>query len=232
MSEAPIPICVVPWNSAKWTDRFLLDVRARTKMPYKILISDNSDKPDLREGDDIEYWWNGGNIGFARAINRALHNAKSDIVVVANEDINLPPEWLTMMVEAYKASEFAILAPLMNARPQEPGKKYPENVGLREAIFAPISALWVTSKSRLLDKYGYWDEQFPGVGCADMYHCWRVWQGGGTVGICTDLYVHHHGGGITAENMSKSDYTDQMNGVKKVLREIYGPEFSDRKPGA
>ncbi len=223
-----IPICVVPWNSARWTDAFVEQVRRYTTVPYRLYVSDNSASPRPIDGNDVDYWWNGRNLGYAKAINIALRKAPGDVVIVANLDIEFPRGWLATLLRAYESTDFAIIAPLMNSRPQWPHKF--KGGPVVETVWAPNLALWITSKSRLLDRHGYWDDSFEGIGCADIYHCWRVWQGGGRVGICTDLLIYHHGHEIMRANMNEKEHGRQIEAAKARLRGIYGPGFSDRKP--
>lgn len=226
-----VAICSVPWNCVPVTDKFVNMLRSATDYPYHLYLSDNSDKQHKIPGDDVTCVWNGGNVGFAKAINRVLKMAESDVIVVCNLDIRLPKGWLGKMLESYLATDYAILAPLMNSRHQLPWK-WQGHTGTAEMLHAPIGALWMLSKSRLLDKTGYWDESFETVGSADLYHCWRAWQAGGRVGICTNVYVHHDAHGVTERNISHEEHSEIIQDVRTRLKEIYGPEFGGSKRSA
>lgn len=225
-------ICIVPWNSEKWTEHFRHELRLHTLYPYTLIVSDNSDEPHAIPSAPgvLEYLWNGGNIGFARATNRAIRLAPSDLVVITNCDINLQEGWLRKLVKAYMETDFAIIAPTTNSRMQHLKDFGGKPRGTVETIWAPVCSLWMTSKSRLFNKTGYWDESFEGVSCGDFTHCWRAWKAGGRVGICTDVYIHHHAHKVVEGNISHEEYQRQIDAVKVRLKQIYGPEFSDRKP--
>ncbi len=227
MSE-PIAICIVPWNSLRWTRSFVRQVRYYTTVPYRLYVSDNSDSPDPIAGEDVDYWWNGGNLGFAKAMNRALHICPEDVVVVANCDLKLPQGWLTSLVEAYQSTDFGIIGPRMNVRVQSKG--IPVDAGVIEVDECPTSALWITSKSRLYNRIGTYDEDLFPIGCADIYMPYLLWKAGGRVGIQTDVFVYHHCCGVAGANIEQDEYKALVRDARKKLRAKYGPEIDEGKP--
>ena len=230
MSE-PVAICLVPWNSDTWTEHILDQFAAYTAYPsWRVYISDNSDEPHLKQGNRIDYWWNGGNLGFARAMNRALRICPEDIIVVANCDLDLPQAWLSNLVDAYLSTDFGIIGPRMNVRCQSKG--IPVNEGVIEVDECPTSALWITSKSRLYDRVGYYDESLFPIGCADIYMPYLLWKAGGRVGIQTDVFVWHDCCGVAKQNVEPAEYKSMVRDARAKLRAKYGSEIDGGKPSA
>ena len=227
----PVAICLVPWNSDHWTEHVLAQIAEHTQYPeWRVYISDNSDEPYPKRGPRVDYWWNAANLGFAKAMNRALHICPEDIVIVANCDLNLPDGWLTSLVEAYQSTDFGIIGPRMNVRVQTVG--LPVNGGVVEVDECPTSALWITSKSRLYDRVGYYDEELFPIGCADIYMPYLLWKAGGRVGIQTDVLVWHYCCGVAGANVERDAYKDLVREARKKLRAKYGPEIDGGKPSA
>ncbi len=228
----PVAICLVPWNSDTWTEHILKQIAERTSYPaWRVYISDNSDEPFPKIGPRIEYWWNAENLGYCKALNRALRRCREDIIVIANCDIDLPDGWLTSLVEAYQSTDFGIIGPRMNVRVQSKG--IPVDQGAIEVDEAPTLALWITSKSRLWDRIGGGcpEHDWP-LTCGDIEIPYLLWKTGGRVGIQTDLFVYHHCCSVAHENMTPLEYKLMIRLARKQLRMEYGPEVDEGRPNA
>ncbi len=224
-----VDICVVPWNSPKWLNHFLGQARAKTSMPYRMLISDNSDKPEPQDGDTVENWWHGSNIGCSRAMNRAIHRSNAEYIVIANLDIDLPKYWLSALVSSLINTRFSVIVPMVNGNTPAQTTK---GKGVVECYSTPCFALWLTSKRRLFNLVGYFDERFTVIGCGDIYFSWRMWKNGLAIGVDKEVAIHHHMSKVVEESAGgKAAYDDKIPKVRELIDELYGEKVSHIKPG-
>lgn len=226
MTKTPVAICVIPWDSSKWTRRFIDNIRRNTAHPYKIYISDNSEAPDVQTGSELIYWWNGENVGFSRALNRCLKISSEQYLVICNTDIDLPRGWLTTLRLGYDQDEFDVIAPAMNDGPpiqRKPGR------GIVATNDAPTFAMWFLRRS-IIDIVGYPREDVDGVHCTDLEMAWRIWQAGGAFGIDREVYVVHHKSSITSTHIERDEYKKRVKASMAKLKKWYGPEFGGRRP--
>ena len=137
--------------------------------------------------------------------------------------------WLSNLVYALERSGHSVIVPSMNGN--TPAQAMPGN-GVVECCSTPCLAMWVTSKERLFDRVGYFDERFTKLSCDDIALCWKLWKSGMTVGVHKDVRFVHHTTKVAEESEGDiSAYNTKIPRVRAILNEIYGEKVSHIKPG-
>jgi len=95
---------VIPnWNRADLLRRVLECLRRQTLPPSPIIVVDNGSTDNsgtvAREAG-AELVSLPGNAGFAAAVNQGVSRATADWVAIINNDVELPPKWLSTLVGA------------------------------------------------------------------------------------------------------------------------------------
>src|SRR5207248_9025102 len=63
--------------------------------------------------------FNRRNVGFAAAINQALVEAAGDVFVVLNDDVIVPPGWLTLLMRHLQDPELGLVSAVTNRSADE-----------------------------------------------------------------------------------------------------------------
>ncbi len=105
---------VIPnWNGGARLMRVLRDLGAQTMRPSRVIVVDNGstdESSDAAEAAGAEVIRFGSNRGFAPAVNEGLRRARTPLVAILNNDIELPANWLGQMEDGlrrYKDASFA-----------------------------------------------------------------------------------------------------------------------------
>ncbi|MEO8025079.1 MAG: glycosyltransferase family 2 protein [Bryobacteraceae bacterium] len=175
---------VIPtWNRRELLASLLADLRAQNAPAERIIVVDNGSTDGSAEdaqagGAEVIRWEE--NRGFAPAVNAGIRAASTQWVLILNNDIRLPPNWLqTVREAAERHPEADFLAPKLveernhrridgsfdavarsgfawrcgNGRADGPVW----NEG-RQIRFAPLTAVLV--RRELFDRIGFLDERF------------------------------------------------------------------------
>ncbi len=175
---------IIPtWNRRDLLEAVLADLAAQTPPIEKIIVIDNGSTDGSSElararGAHVIRWHE--NRGFARAVNAGMQAATTPWILILNNDVQLPPDWLAAMLETaakHPESQFFVskLAQAGNAveldgafdalsrsgfawrcgagRPDGPIWSVPQAIQ-----FAPLTAALV--RRDLFEKIGPLNEQF------------------------------------------------------------------------
>lgn len=109
-----LPVYIIDEELLEITKKFFEHLELNTlREDYQLIIVDNGSNFGselLKEKADI-YIRKDYPMGYARAVNCAVSLADHDILVVANNDIFVTPEWLPQMLEDYENFGPGILSP-------------------------------------------------------------------------------------------------------------------------
>lgn len=79
---------------------------------YELIVVENgSFTPQLAEKANF-YVYKDHPIGYAKAVNIGLSLAEGDYIVIMNNDLQVPKDWLPRMIEEYESTKGGILAPV------------------------------------------------------------------------------------------------------------------------
>ncbi len=99
---------VIPtWNRADLVRSVLGNLRLQTRAPEEVLVVDNGSTDETRTvvqelgAECISF---DRNRGFAAAVNEGIRRAKTDWVLILNNDVVLEPEWLAVLLRAAESN--------------------------------------------------------------------------------------------------------------------------------
>jgi hypothetical protein len=111
--RSDVTVVIPNWNGGPRLVRTLTDLGAQTEVPKRVIVVDNGsgdDSPDAAEdaGAEVVRW--AANCGFAAAVNEGIRRAKTPLVAVVNNDVELRPDWLDKLADGlsrYRDASFA-----------------------------------------------------------------------------------------------------------------------------
>ncbi|HEX4164062.1 MAG TPA: glycosyltransferase family 2 protein [Bryobacteraceae bacterium] len=100
---------VIPtWNRADLVESVLANLSQQTHPPDKILVVDNGSTDGTRSvvaQAGAEFIGLPTNQGFASAVNEGIRRSETDWILILNNDVVLPPNWLELLLAAARATE-------------------------------------------------------------------------------------------------------------------------------
>ncbi len=119
----PVSAVIPNWNGAARLTRVLACLQAQTHPLAEIFVIDNGSNDDSisrasQAGARVIPL--GINRGFAYAVNRGIEAASGDWIAILNNDVELPPEWLSgLITEAESRSAWFAVGKLLDARSRD-----------------------------------------------------------------------------------------------------------------
>jgi len=197
---------VVNWNGARDLERELPSLVGQSHEPLEVLVVDNGSTDDseavVRRFPAVRWTPLGKNAGFAGALNRGVESARGEWVLLLNNDMRFPPDFVRRLAEEAVKDEavFAVDAlqydwegrkivhaatflgkpngqPVISCEESVPG------VFIRQEIRSASTPVMMASGANLLARktmfrdLGGLDGRYP-IGHEDMDICWRAWMHG------------------------------------------------------
>lgn len=118
MSEASVRVGIVSWNTAGLLDRCLAALPAALDgLEAEVVVVDNASGDDsverARAHRGVRVEVNDDNLGYARAMNRALRSTTAPTLIALNPDTVPPPGSLRRLVETSRATGAGVVVPLL-----------------------------------------------------------------------------------------------------------------------
>lgn len=216
-----VTIIIPNYNGIKFMKDCIESLRTQTYKNFEILVVDNGSKDEsvdyLRDLESYESNLNikviylDENLGFAGGVNVGLAACDSKYVILLNNDTEVFPDYVEMLVNAIEKSEkiFAINPLMINAHDKELvddagdgysllGWGYQIGVGekvadftKRRAVFSACAGASIYRKS-ILDEIGYFDEMHFAY-LEDMDLSFRARLRGYIIGFEPKAKVYHLG---------------------------------------
>ena len=151
------------------------------------------------------------NLGFAGGVNRGLHEARGDLVMVLNNDTLAAPHMVARLCAALESDpRIGLVAPVSNhvkgaARIDigQIGVDREARIEIETALegessarlqdVETLSGLCLLFRRSLLDQVGEFDERFAIGGYEDDDFCLRARSRGHRLVVVRDAFLHHHG---------------------------------------
>jgi len=237
-----VSIVIVSWNALPLLQQCLPSVVATDYPDLEIVLADNASTdgsaawveatfPSVKVVRHPENWL------FCRGNNEAIPHTTGDYVCLLNNDVEVPPDWLTPLVETMEAeSDVAAVQPKLLQFDDRTRFEYAGASGgfldryaypfTRGRIFDTLErdegqyddardVFWATGAALLLrraalDEVGLLDERFV-MHMEEIDLCWRLWRAGWRVCVEPRSSVYHIGGGSLPQGNPRKTYYNFRN---------------------
>lgn len=204
-------IIIVNYNSKRFLEACLNNLRTNTNPPFEIIIVDNHSEDDslsflqgIRE-PGIRTIYNESNAGFAKACNQGINLARGNILVTMNPDVLTPKGWLSRMIwHLHNNPNTLAFGPKgigIGGRQAAVPICYSSKLEAADRKFATIyshqsepvkyliGCLFLFDR-RLIRKIGYFDEDLP-LGADDFDISLRIRKAGYQLRVAWDILIKH-----------------------------------------
>lgn len=113
-AETPVSVIIPTWNRRALLERLLMQLAAQSHPILEVIVVDNGSTDGsaaLAEQEQCRVIRFDTNQGFARAVNAGVREAAAEWVVILNNDVGIPSDWLQRMMAGLAetpGSSFAI----------------------------------------------------------------------------------------------------------------------------
>lgn len=180
------------------------------------------------------------NLGFPKSINEGLRMANSKYILIANNDIVLPPNTLTRLLNTLESDrDFGMVGPVANSvsglqmvhdaaySNLDEMRSYAERrfatMSKAQRVFPRIAFLCTLIKREVIEKIGLLDERFTPGNFEDDDYCLRVQLAGYKTVIDDSVFVHHFGS-VNFKKDGNSAYMQLIETNKKKFVEKWGAD--------
>jgi len=129
--------------------RCISSLRRTTKIPFELIIVENSPDPLLEDYGD-KHIYTDEFLPFAKNVNMGLKASNSDYTVLLSNDVFLEDGWLEGLLKCFEDDKCGIACPLSRQFHMQREDKIE---------FGFFGAVWMV-KREVLDTVGYLDERF------------------------------------------------------------------------
>ncbi|MGO9481221.1 MAG: glycosyltransferase [Candidatus Kryptoniota bacterium] len=207
-------IVILTYNQLEYTKLTIDSIRKYTKVPYEIIVVDNASSDGtvryLKAQKDIRTIFNRENVGFPAGCNQGMELAKGDYIVLVNNDVIVPNDWLEGLIECAESNaSIGVVGPMSNkisGFQMERNVKYKKINQMHEFAASyrrKYRKVWIEAqrvagfcmliKRTVLDKIGGLDVAFGMGNCEDDDFCVRSSLAGFKIVIAGDVFIHHFG---------------------------------------
>ena len=251
MTDMRVSIIIVSWNALPLLKQCLPSVVATRFDGYEIILADNASSdgsaewvrenlPSVRIVRHPENW------GFARGNNAAAAHARGDLIILLNNDVEVPPDWLSPIVARFDtAQDLGAAQPKLHQFQEREHFEYSGAAGgfldrwgypfARGRLFDVLEEdlgqydgspdIFWASGTCLAVRRSVWKET-GGLEEAFFMHmeeidlCWRIRRLGYRIECVPDSVVYHIGGGSLAAGNPMKTYYNFRNNLLMLWRNL------------
>ncbi|MFP4227872.1 MAG: glycosyltransferase family 2 protein [Salinivenus sp.] len=251
MPAPRVSVIIVSWNARSLLQECLPSVMATDYPNFEVILADNASTDGsaawvAREHPAVKIVRHPENWLFARGNNAALPHATGSYVVLLNNDVEVPPDWLGPLVDVMEsdAGVGAVQPKLLQydsrARFEYAGAAggFLDRVGYpftRGRLFDTMEAdqgqydeardiFWATGAALLLrrsalDEVGLLDDTFE-MHMEEIDLCWRLWRHGYRVRVEPSSAVYHIGGASLPQSSPRKTYYNFRNSLLMLYKNL------------
>jgi hypothetical protein len=251
MTAPPVSIIIVSWNAKSVVQKCLPSVVATDYPNLEIIFADNASTDGTaawiaREYPEVKIVRHPDNWLFCRGNNAALPHATGRFVVLLNNDVEVPPDWLDPLVEAaVQSPDVAAVQPKMLQFDDRTRFEYAGAAGgfldragypfTRGRLFDTMEVdrgqyddardvFWATGAALLLrrsalDEVGLLDERFE-MHMEEIDLCWRLQRHGYRVRVEPASTVYHIGGASLPQSSPRKTYYNFRNSLLMLYKNL------------
>lgn len=251
MAAPRVSIIIVSWNAKSLVKQCLPSVMETTYPNLEVLFADNASTDGsaawiAREYPSVKIVRHPDNWLFARGNNAALPHATGDLVVLLNNDVEVPPDWLEPLVDTMKEHpDVGAVQPKLLQYDDRDRFEYAGGAGgfldrvgypfTRGRLFEtmeidrgqyddPCDVFWATGAALMLrrsalDTVGLLDERFE-MHMEEIDLCWRLQRHGYRVRVQPDSTVYHIGGASLPQRSPRKTYYNFRNSLLLLYKNL------------
>jgi len=250
-TQPRVAIIIVTWNGLSLLQRCLPSVTKTDYDNFEIVIADNASEdgsgdwirenfPDVRIIRHPENW------AFCKGNNEAIRQTDADYYVLLNNDVEVPANWLTPLVDHMEANrEVAAVQPKLLQIDNRKMFEYAGGPGgyldkngfpfTRGRIFFDMEEdhgqyddvqdiFWATGacvlmRGSALDIVGLLDERFV-LHMEEIDLCWRFQRHGFKVRVVPSAEVYHIGGASLPQGSPEKTYYNYRNSLLMLQKNL------------
>jgi len=251
MNDIRVSIIIVSWNALDLLKRCLPSVVATVFDGFEIILADNASTDGSAEWvrnafPNVEIVRHPENWGFAKGNNAAVPHAKGDLIVLLNNDVEVPENWLSPIVSRFEAHpDLGAAQPKLHQFDQRTHFEYSGAAGgfldrwgypfARGRVFDvleedtgqydPVREIFWASGTCLVVRRDIWN-RLGGLEEAFFMHmeeidlCWRIHRLGYRIECVTESEVYHIGGGSLPAGNPRKTYLNFRNNLLMLYRNL------------
>ncbi|MBO8130497.1 MAG: glycosyltransferase [Candidatus Marinimicrobia bacterium] len=241
-----VSVITLTFNGIEYTKMFFKYLLKNTSGSYEVIVVDNGSSDGTREYLDylsnnyshVKVILNNTNVGFSKGANQGLSFANGKYLMVINNDVLVPPEWLEKMIKPFEIDEsIGLVGPLTNwisglqmvenvqYENPEDFEEYAMRISeARKYKYTPrrrIAGFAMMINRRLYDAIGGFDENFVGGNYEDDDYCLRASKAGFKIVVAENVFMHHYGSATFKSNKINYEKSIEMN------KEIFKKKWQD-----
>ncbi len=239
-----VSIIIPTFNNWKYTEECINSIRQYTNTDYELIVVDNASTdetiPQLKNYDKVKILKNETNLGFPKAINKGILNAKGNYIVIMNNDVVVTEGWLKRMLEIAGSDEkIGIVGPVSNAvsgvqldkeakyntldEMHKYAAKLKEKNEGKISEFPRVAFLCTLIKKEVIETIGGLDERFSPGNFEDDDFCLRSQLAGFKTVIAEDVFVHHYGS-VSFKANGETEYAKRIEINKERFVDKWGSD--------
>ena len=244
-----VSVIILNYNGLSFLPRCLETLRRTSHEPLELIVVDNCSSDGsvayLRNHHpDVKILLSTSNLGYSGAYNAAIPEARGEIIVLLNFDVEVEPDWLDQAIEILKADQRVVaLQPKLRSLQKRKLFEYSGGSGglidrygyplVRGRVFDTIEedrgqyedsipihwatgAAFIVRKSAFLEAGGLDSDFFLHMEELDL--CWRFWLMGYEVRVAPRGVVYHYAGAALSAERYHKMYYNHRNGLVMMLK--------------
>lgn len=238
-----LSIVIPVHNAFDYTKECIDSIRDCTS-DYEIILIDNGSELDMQRqfpGGDIVHIRNRENLGFPKAVNQGLKEAKGEYICILNNDIVVTPKWSDHLIW-HLNKNLDIVGPRTNIidGPQillidrydnkeelyQRAEEHCKTNKHKQWAFPRLVGFCLMFKREVYDKIGGLNEDYGIGNFEDDDWCLLAIDEGFKLGIARDVYLHHFGS-IT-HKLLDLDYVKLISKNQKIFEAEWSKEEQKR----
>ncbi len=244
-----VAIVILNWNGKKFLEQFLPGVVSHSPSWAQVVVADNASTDDSvawvkQSHPEVSVIVNDKNYGFAGGYNVALKQVDTEFYVLLNSDVEVSPNWLEPLIEAFETRPtLAAAQPKLLAWHNKTQFEYAGAAGgfmdknyfafCRGRLFETCETdtgqyndfkeiVWASGACLVIKKSAYWEvggldtDFFAHMEEIDL--CCRLKNRGHAIGYVGNSAVYHVGGGTLNKQSPFKTYLNYRNNLALLVK--------------
>ena len=249
-SDLPlVSVIILNYNGLHFLPRCLETLRRTSHKPIELIVVDNCSSDGsvayLRDHHpDVHLHLTTSNLGYSGAYNAAIPDAKGELIVLLNFDVEVEPDWLDQAVQIFEENaQVAAVQPKLRSLQKRTFFEYSGGSGgfidrygyplVRGRVFdsveedrgqydSVVPIHWASGAACVIRKSAYstaggLDSDFF-LHMEELDLCWRFWLLGYEVTVAPRGIVYHYAGAALSAERYHKMYYNHRNGLVMLLK--------------